>query len=50
MKDTLNEMKNNLQGSKSWVNEAENQINDFEHKETKNKQPKQREEKKNPKK
>ena len=36
MKDTLIEIKNNLQGNNSRVNEAENQINDLEHKEAKN--------------
>ena len=36
MKDTLNEMKNNLQGINSRVDEAKNQINDLEHKEEKN--------------
>ena len=35
MKDTLIEIKNNLQGNNSGVNEAENQINDLEHKEEK---------------
>ena len=30
------ELKNNLQGNNSTVDEAENQINDFEHKEAKN--------------
>ena len=34
-KDTLIEIKNNLQGNKSRVDEAENQINDLEHKEAK---------------
>ena len=38
MKDTLIEIKNNLQGNDSRVNEAENQINDLEHKEAKTKQ------------
>ena len=33
MKDILIEIKNNLQGNSSRVNEAENQINDLEHKE-----------------
>ena len=41
MKDTLIEIKNNLQGNNSRVNEAENQINDLEHKEVKNKQSEQ---------
>ena len=36
MKDTLIEIKNNLQGNKSRMDEAENQINDLEHKEEKN--------------
>ena len=35
MKDTLIEIKNNLQGNNSRVDEAENQINDLEHKEEK---------------
>ena len=35
-KDTLIEIKKNLQGNNSRVNEAENQINDLEHKEAKN--------------
>ena len=38
MKDTLIEIKDNLQGNNSRVDEAENQINDLEHKEAK-KQP-----------
>ena len=38
MKGTLTEIKNNLQGSNSRVDETENQINDLEHKEAK-KQP-----------
>ena len=33
MKDTLIEIKNNLQGNNSRVDEAENQMNDLEHKE-----------------
>ena len=45
MKDTLIEIKNNLQGNNSKVDEAENQINDLEHKEAKNNQSEQREEK-----
>ena len=36
MKDTLIEIKNNLQGNNSGVDEAKNQINDLEHKEAKN--------------
>ena len=35
MKDSLTEIKNNLQGNNSRVDEAENQINDLEHKQTK---------------
>ena len=35
MKDTLIEIKNNLQGNNSRVDEAENQINDLEYKEAK---------------
>ena len=41
MKDTLIEMKNNLQGNNSRVDQAENQINVLEHKEVKNNQSKQ---------
>ena len=37
-KDTLIEIKNNLQGNNSRVDKAKNQINDLEHKEAKNKQ------------
>ena len=48
-KDTLIEMKNNLEGNNSRVDESKNQINDLEHKEAKNHQSEQ-EEKKNPKK
>ena len=47
-KDTLIEIKNNLQGNNSRVDEDENQINDLEHKEAKNNQLEQQEEKKNP--
>ena len=47
MKDTLMEIKNNLQGNNSRVDETKNQINDVEHKEAKNNQSEQ-EEKKNP--
>ena len=32
MKDTLIEIKNNLQGNNTRVDEAKNQINDLEHK------------------
>ena len=35
IKDALIEIKNNLQGNNSRVDEAENQINDLEHKEEK---------------
>ena len=38
MKETLNEIKNNLQGSNSGVDEANNQINDLEGKKAKNHQ------------
>ena len=34
-KDTLSEIKNNLQKNNSGVDEAKNQINDLEHKEEK---------------
>ena len=43
-KDTLIEIKNNLQGNNSRVNEAENQMNNMEHKEAKNNQSEQQEE------
>ena len=39
MKDTLIEIKNNLQGHDSRVEEAKNHINGLEHKEAKNNQP-----------
>ena len=39
MKATRMAIKNNLQGNSSRVDEAENQINDLEHKEAKNNQP-----------
>ena len=35
MKDTLIEIKNNLQGNSSRVDKAENQISDLDHKEAK---------------
>ena len=44
-KDSVIEIKNNLQGNNSRVDEAKNQINDLEHKETKNKQSEQQEKK-----
>ena len=45
MKDTLIEIRNNLQEKNSRVDEAENEINDLEHKEAKNDQSEQQEEK-----
>ena len=36
MKVTLSEIKKNLQGIRNVVDDAENQINDLEHKEGKN--------------
>ena len=45
MKVTLSEIKNNLQRTNSGVDEAKNQINDLEHKEEKNIQSEQQEEK-----
>ena len=45
MKDILIEIKNNLQGKNSRTDEAENQINDLEHKEAKNNQSEQQEKK-----
>ena len=42
-KDTLIEIQKNLHGNNSRVNEAENQINDMEHKEAKNNQSEQEE-------
>ena len=50
MKDPLTEIKNNLQGKNSKVDEAENQINDLEHKVAKNNQSEPQDEEKNPKK
>ena len=44
-KDTLIEIKNNLQGNNSRVDGAKNQINNMEHKEAKNNQSEQQEEK-----
>ena len=41
MKETLIEVKNNLQGNNSRVDEANNQINDLEHKGAKNNQSEQ---------
>ena len=48
MKDTLIKIKNNSHGSNSRVDEAENQINDLEHKEEKNNQSEQQERKRVP--
>ena len=45
MKDTLIEIKNNLQGNNSAVDEVKNQINELEHKEEENNQSEQQEEK-----
>ena len=44
-KVTLSEIKKNLQGANSRVNEAKNQINDLEHKEGKSTESEQQEEK-----
>ena len=41
MKDILIEIKNNLQGNNSRVDEAKNQINDLEYNEAKNNQSEQ---------
>ena len=43
--DTLIEIKNNLQGNNSRVEEVKDQLNDLEHKEAKNNQSEQQEEK-----
>ena len=48
MKDTLIEIKNNLRGINSRVDEAENQISNLEYKEAKNNQSDQQEEKRIP--
>ena len=45
MKDTLIKIKDNLQGINSKVDEAKTQISDLEHKEAKNNQSEQQEEK-----
>ena len=50
MKDSLIEIKNHLQGNNSRVDEAENQINDLEHKEAKKQPIRTTRRKKNPKK
>ena len=43
--DTVIEIKNNFQGNNRRMDEAKNQINDLEHKEAKNNQSEQEEEK-----
>ena len=48
MKGILIEIKNNLQGNNSRMDEAENQVNDLEHEESKNNQSEQQEEKRIP--
>ena len=45
MKDTLIKINNNLQGNNSRMDEADNQINNLEHKEAKNNQSEQQKEK-----
>ena len=45
IKDTLIEIKNNLQGNNSRMDEAENQISVLEHKESKNNQSEKQEDK-----
>ena len=45
MKVTLSEIKKNIQGTKTGGDEAENQINDLEHKEDKSIQSKEQKEK-----
>ena len=47
MKVTLSEIKKNLQGTNSGGDEADNQINNLEHKEEKSIQSEHQEEKKN---
>ena len=47
MKVTLIEIKNNLQGNNSRMNEVENQISDLEHKEPKNNKSEQEKRKQN---
>ena len=44
-KDSVIEIKNNLQGNNRRVDEAENQINDLEHKEAKHNQSEQEQQK-----
>ena len=48
MKDTLIEIKNNLQGNNNRADEAENQINNLEHKDTKKQPIRTAKRKKNP--
>ena len=48
MKDSIIEIKNNLQGNNGRVDEAENQINDLEHKEAKKKSNQKNKKKKEP--
>ena len=48
-KATLSEVKNNLEGNNSRVDEAKNQINDLEHKEAKKQPIRTRRKKENPK-
>ena len=45
MKDTLTEIKNDLQGNNSRVDEAKNRISDLEHKEEKTNESEQQKEK-----
>ena len=46
MKDSIIEIKNNLQGNNRRVDESKNQINDIEHKEAKNNQLEQKKKRK----
>ena len=48
MKDSLIEIKNNLQGNNSRVDEAKNQISDLKHKEAKKQPNRTTRRKKNP--
>ena len=47
-KDTLIEIKNNLQGNSNRMDKVKNQINDLEHKEERNNHAEQQEEKRTP--
>ena len=49
MKDSLIDLKNNLQGNKMRVDETKNQIDDLEHKKAKNNQSETTRRKNNPK-